>query len=70
MNWPFVKKARFEHIERLADQWGKENCRLWEALMWIDTYEPEIVAGAEERFGIDVNLAIVRTHSMETPHDL
>ena len=60
MKWPFVSRARFNRCKRLAERYGIENCRLWEALMYIDTFEPQIVSAAEDRFGININLAVVR----------
>ena len=65
MKWPFVSRARFSRVERLSERWGIENCRLWEALMWIDTYEPQIVSAAEDRFGININQAVVTLQRRE-----
>ena len=70
MKWPFaMKQKRPSRAQHLSERWGMENCRLWEMLIWIDTYEPEIVAAAEDRFGVDVNQAVVHARPKEPFHD-
>ncbi len=65
MQWPFVSRARFNRCKRLAERYGIENCRLWEALMYIDTFDPQIASEAEDRFGININQAVVTLQRRE-----
>lgn len=52
---------RAERIKKLE----ADNERLRQALLWIDHYEPELVAAAETKFG--VKLAAVETKLKERP---
>lgn len=40
--------------------------RLWDALLWLDTSDPEMIAAAEDRFGLNIRDRALKTK--EPPH--
>lgn len=50
-----------ESMQQNVDYWGKraekaedERNRLWEVLMWIDAFDPEATAAAEDKFKFSI----------------
>ena len=47
--------ADVEQTLALVDKQAAEIERLRDAMLWIDTYDPETIAAAETKFGFKVN---------------